>query len=222
MVLFGSYPHTASGSDKTPIQWRILQAADDALFLLSAYIIDGRPYHNEAVATTWRDCDLRRWLNHDFLNSAFSPAEQQRIRLTVCGGNGAESPDTTDRLFLLSVAEIKALTSVDSGPMQRRTLATAYAQAKHADGSGNVYVYDKGVEQDYIRLNGEKHGCSWWWTRTQLQIEGGRSARAAFIGPRSNIKSYGKVDLRRYGVRPALILEAPFSPLQDAEAGEGK
>ena len=69
-----------------------------------------------------------------------------------------------------------------------------------------LYVYDKGVEKDYVVENGEKRGCSWWWTRTQLQIQDGRSSRAAFIGPRGDVKSYGRVDLARYGVRPAIRL----------------
>jgi hypothetical protein len=90
--------------------------------------------------------------------------------------------------------------------MRRRTIATDYAKAKKADGC-YVYVYDKGVEQDYIVENGERRGCSWWWTRTQLQIEEGSSSRATFIGARSNIKSYGKVDIARYGVRPAIRLD---------------
>lgn len=205
LVTFGAYPHTANGKDRTPIQWRVLQNTGQALFLLSEYILDGKRYHHQAVDTTWRECDLRQWLNDEFICTAFSPEEQARILTTLCTDNGEGSPDTEDKVFLLSVAEVKAFTSPQDGDMRRRTIATAYAKVKKADGC-SVYVYDKGVEKDYIVENGEKRGCSWWWTRTQLQIEDGRSSRAAFIGARSNIKSYGKVDLAWYGVRPAIKL----------------
>ena len=56
IITFGIYPQTADGTDKTPIQWRVLQNAGDALFLLSEYIIDCKRYHNEAVDTAWRVC----------------------------------------------------------------------------------------------------------------------------------------------------------------------
>lgn len=206
MITFGTYPHTTEGTDETPIQWRVLQNTGGELFLLSEYILDSKRYHNQAVDTTWRDCDLRRWLNNAFLRIAFSATEREHIRTTTCTGNGEGSPDTQDTVFLLSVAEVKEFTSVQDGSMRRRTIATDYAKAKKADGC-YIYVYDKGVEQDYIVANGEKHGCSWWWTRTQLQIKDGSSSRAAFIGARSNIKSYGKVDLAMYGVRPAIKLD---------------
>lgn len=206
IILFGSYPHTTDGTDQTPIQWRVLHHTDDELFLLSEYLLDCRRYHNAAVDTNWRDCDMRQWLNNDLFERAFSREEQARIKMTRCTDNGEGSPDTEDKVFLLSVAEVRAFTVPQDGDRRRRTIATEYAKVKKADGC-SVYVYDKGVEEDYIIVDGEKRGCSWWWTRTQLQIEGGRSSRAAFIGARSNIKSYGKVDIARYGVRPAIKLE---------------
>lgn len=61
-------------------------------------------------------------------------------------------------------------------------------------------MYDGKVRDNYIIENGEEFGCSWWWLITQL----GSSSRAVFIGPRSSIRSYGRVNLARYGVRPAL------------------
>jgi hypothetical protein len=84
------------------------------------------------------------------------------------------------------------------------------APTAKADGC-RLYVYDKGLQRDYVVENGERHGCSWWWTRTQLQIRGGRSSRAAFIGARGDVKSYGRVNLRYYGVRPAVRLCMPVA-----------
>ncbi|MFN2139791.1 MAG: DUF6273 domain-containing protein [Candidatus Promineifilaceae bacterium] len=208
IITFGRYPQTAGGSDTTPIRWRVLQNSADELFLLSAYILDCRRYHGRYVDITWRDCDLRRWLNDEFYNAVFDGGEKDLIKTTRCTDNGAGSPDTVDQVFLLSVAEIKELTDPNDGTaaaIRRRTIGTEFAKVPKSDGC-RLYVYDKGVERDYIIENSQKRGCSWWWTRTQLQIQDGRSSRAAFIGARSNIKSYGRVDLPYYGVRPALKL----------------
>ncbi len=206
IITFGMYPQAADGADRTPIAWRVLHSSDEELFLLSEYLLDCKRYHCEYTGITWRDCDLRNWLNHEFFAAAFTAAEMERIKLTRCADNGEGSPDTDDKVFLLSVAEIKAFTDPKDGTssvIRRRAIGTDFAKVRKADGC-RLYVYDKGVEKDYIIQDGQKRGCSWWWTRTQLQIQDGTSSRAAFIGARSNIKSYGRVDLRYYGVRPAL------------------
>jgi hypothetical protein len=208
IITLGAYPQTAAGSDSTPIQWQVLHHSGAELFVLSRYILDCKQYHAEFIDTTWRDCDLRRWLNETFYPAVFTPAEKLRIQLTICTDNGEGSPDTQDHVFLLSVAEIQAFTDPKDGTsttIRRRAIGTEYAKIKKPDGC-HLYVYDKGVEKDYVVEHGEKLGCSWWWTRSQPQMQDGTFSRAAFIGARSNIKTYGRVDLRYYGVRPALKL----------------
>jgi hypothetical protein len=74
---------------------------------------------------------------------------------------------------------------------------------KKSDGC-HLYVYDKTVEKDYLVVDGKRHGCSWWWTRSQPQAENGLAWCAAFVGARGDVKSYGRVDIARYGARPAI------------------
>jgi hypothetical protein len=208
IIMFGVYPQRADGADRTPIQWRVLQSSGPELLILSEYILDCRRYHGAYTDVTWRECDLRKWLNEAFFHAAFNAAEKELVKTTRCTDNGEGSPGTEDEVFLLSVAEIKDFTDAQDGnttTIRRRTVGTPFAKVKKTDRC-HLYVYDKGVEKDYIIEDSEKHGCSWWWTRTQLQIHDGRSSRATFIGARSNIKSYGRVDLAWYGVRPALRL----------------
>lgn len=200
IMTFGSYPQTADGADRTPIKWRVLQNSGGELFLLSEYLLDCKRYHGEYVDITWRDCDLRTWLNDEFYNTAFNAAEKKFVRATRCTDNGEGRPDTEDKVFLLSVAEVKSLTDI-FGKDLRRAIGTEFAKVKKADGC-RLYVYDKSVSADYVTENGIKHGCSWWWSRTQL----GSSSRATFIGTRASIRSYGRVSLAVYGVRPALRL----------------
>lgn len=203
IITFGAYPQTAGGADNTPVKWRVLQHADGALFVLSEYIIDCKRYHPEFTGITWQNCGLRKWLNEAFYDAAFSASEKRQIITAFCTGNGENSPDTEDKAFLLSAAEVKAFTDTGDGNMKRRAAGTAFARAKKADGC-SLYVYDKEVEKDYIVENGEKQGCSWWWLRTRLHES---DSRAAFVGPRSSIRSYARVDLHRDGVRPALKIK---------------
>lgn len=207
IVTFGVYPQTADGADKTPIRWRVLQAVGNELFLLSEFLLDSKRYHSDDVDTTWQDCDLRKWLNDGFYNRAFTDTEKECIKTTHCADNGEGKPDTHDRVFLLGVAEAKTLTGrLDKhvSIMERRAVGTDFAKAKKADGC-RLYVYDKSVRDDYLTEDGTKLGCSWWWLRTQPD----NSSRATFVGTRASIRSYGRVNLPYYGVRPALKVNLP-------------
>jgi hypothetical protein len=209
IVPFGTYPQQADGSDRTPIQWRVLQHTGSELFLLSEYILDCKRYHGAYTAVTWRDCDLRQWLNETFFHAAFTDTEKAVITVTCNTDNGEDSPDTEDRVFLLSVAEVTHLTD-HLGKAFRRARGTPFAQLKKADGC-HLYVMDKKVETDYLREDGRTYGCSWWWLRTQgrLSDTGNDPSRAVFMGTRASIRHYARVNLTGYGVRPALRLNLP-------------
>lgn len=206
LITFGTYPQAADGADRTPIQWRVLQRSGSELFVLSAYILDCKRYHGAYTETTWRDCDLRKWLNDAFYHVAFNAAEQERIQTTRCTDNGEGSPDTDDQVFLLGVAEVIHLTD-ELGKDFRRARGTEFAKAGKADGC-HLYVMDKNVAADYIHEGGKTFGCSWWWLRDQgrLKDAGNDPSRAVFIGTRASIRHYARVDLGGYGVRPAIRL----------------
>jgi hypothetical protein len=185
----------------------VLHNSGSELFVLSATILDCKRYHGEFVDITWRDCDLRQWLNDAFYHAAFSAAEKGIVKAARCTDNGEGSPDTEDKVFLLSVAEVKELTDL-LGKDFRRARGTEFAKIKKADGC-HLYVMDKNVDTDYISEGGERYGCSWWWLRNQggLKDKGNDPSRAVFIGTRASIRHYARVDLGRYGVRPALKLD---------------
>lgn len=204
IVVLGTYPQTADGADQTPVKWRVLHNSGKELFVLSEYILDCRRYHGEYADISWRGSDLRKWLNDEFYDAAFNDAEKRIIQTSLCADNGEGSPDTEDKVFVLSVSEAKGLTDkLAQAPcsVRRRTIGTEFSKRKTNDGC-KLYVYDKKVREDYVIENDEPMGCSWWWLRTQPDL----SSRAYFIGPRSSIRSYGRVDLACYGVRPALKL----------------
>lgn len=206
-ITFGVYPQAAHGADQMPITWRVLHNAGEELFLLSAAILDCKRYHGAFVDVTWRDCDLRQWLNGAFYAAAFDSAEQGLIKTTRCTDNGEGSPDTDDNVFLLNIAEVKTATD-HLGKDFRRAIGTEFAKVKKADGC-HLYVYDKSVSEDYLTVDGAKQGCSWWWLRNQgrLKDQGNDPSRAVFVGTRASIRHYARVNRTGYGVRPALKLD---------------
>lgn len=207
-IAFGLYPQSEDGS-KLPIIWRVLEISGNKCFLLSEDILDCKRYHGKSADIgwrdspdiTWHDCDLRRWLNDEFYHTAFSAAEQEYILTTHRTDNGADSPDTEDKVFLLSVAELERLSELH-GKELRRAVGTDYAKLKKADGCC-LYVYDKSNKENYIVRDGKEAGCSWWWLRTR----GNKPSRAYFVGTGCSIRSYANVSLARDGVRPAIILQ---------------
>ncbi|MDR9853634.1 DUF6273 domain-containing protein [Paenibacillus sp. VCA1] len=210
IITFGTYPHSKEGME-LPIKWRVLQNSGRELFVLSEYILDCKRYHGKSaditwrdcVDMTWRDCDLRKWLNDEFYRTAFSDTEKERIKTAHCTDNGKGSPDTEDKVFLLSVNEIKALADTH-GKDLLRAVGTDFAKTKKPDGC-SLYEYDKANKDNYMVKDGEELGCSWWWLRTQ----GNKPSRVCFIGTGCSIRSYGNNSVAGYGVRPALMIQLP-------------
>ena len=153
---FGNY-YQENSSKKTPIEWLVLKKSGSKVLLISRYGLDCKQYHHALVDTTWENCDLRKWLNGEFLRNAFTAAEQKKIAVTklandsnteygTFGGNS-----TDDRVFLLSLAEAESFFKDDAA---RKCVPTPYEVGKggwHASASE-------------FFINGR--GCCWWWLRS--------------------------------------------------------
>ena len=154
IIPFGAYPQD-NDSFRTPIEWLVLDVKGNEALLISRYGLDCKQYLYKWVntTTTWENCDLRKWLNSDFLKSAFSNEESERILVSelknddnpefgTFGGN-----DTKDRIFCLSIAEAEQYFSSDE---DRQCRPTAYARNHRA------YV---------------KNDCCFWWLRSPSSIQ---------------------------------------------------
>ncbi len=122
-VTFGAYEqdgNAANGAED--IEWLVLDEKDGKSLLISKYVLDAKPYHSTKEAVSWQDCTLRAWLNDEFFKAAFSSDEQKSVAATelenyesplpTTAGVVAQSddfygPETTDKVFLLSVAEAR-------------------------------------------------------------------------------------------------------------------
>lgn len=131
-ITFGEYPATEDGK-LAPIEWNVLDKQDNKILVISKYGLDCQQYNTKNRAVTWNTCSLRRWLNNDFLTSAFSSGEQSIIvnsKITVeknrqytpkddgsefsdpdddpyFSYDAAPADDTIDKIFLLSTKEAK-------------------------------------------------------------------------------------------------------------------
>ncbi len=111
-ILFGSYPQSKNG-EKKPIEWQILAKEGNKLLLISKYVLDCQQYQNKREGNTWENSSLRNWLNSTFLNNAFSTEEQAQIEnITVSADKNPlydinPGNSTIDKVFLLSIAEVK-------------------------------------------------------------------------------------------------------------------
>ena len=159
---FGSY-YQENSSRKTPIEWLVLKKSGSKVLLISRYGLDCKQYYHEYyVDMTWENCDLRKWLNGDFLRNAFTAAEQKKIAVTKlandnnaqCGTFGGNS--TEDRVFLLSLAEAGSLFKDD---VARKCALTAYAVGKGAYKSDSNFIDGRGCCDWWLRSPG--NGQSW-------------------------------------------------------------
>ena len=190
-ITFGSYWQGLSKSEgKTPIEWRILAKDGNKALLISEYALDSKPYNDGLINTTWEHCTLRRWLNNDFLNNAFTAEEKQVIQSTyVTADRNSEystSPgnSTTDKVFLLSINEAEKYFHDNE---DRMCVPTTYAKA-----SG-------GWTGDSHTKNG-KPTC-WWWLRSP----GSLPNRAADVNRGGGVICGGdRVGCDLACVRPAL------------------
>ena len=112
-IYFGNYFQSdTSATKKEPIQWRVLSVHGNDAFLIADKNLDVQPYNTGNTSTTWEKSSLRKWLNTTFLNTAFTPAEQEAIMNTTV--DNANNPyfgtsggaTTTDKIYLPSLSEI--------------------------------------------------------------------------------------------------------------------
>ena len=185
IIIFGSYEQDNDlGNEKEPIEWIVLDKRDNQALLLSKYALDCFYYYGKFSSVTWETSTIRKWLNNDFLDEAFTSEQKASIlKTTVTADKNPKyktdpGNDTEDMMFLLSINEVERYLPDDSA---RRAQATAYAvsQGAFADKNGNAR----------------------WWLRSP----GYGSHYAAGVHPGGSIYFIGHdVNYGRDAVRPAL------------------
>ena len=203
-----------------PIEWRL---ADGNNLLIADLVLDAQPFNDSLYysdkgkrvngrmcyvfsdeemthpANDWEYSSIRRWLNDEFYNTAFSPEEQQIIldsELKDAHGflNIFEYNETTDKVFLPSLSEVN-----DS----KYYIAESY-EARRSDCSD--YAKCQGASS---KRNEDTYGfSSAWLLRSPGMHSGEISLVANYGGTQMNVNA-GSTNA---GIKPVLRAE-PLSSL---------
>ncbi len=217
-LVFGRYPQTITNEIK-PIQWVVLGKENGTALLLSRFALDCKKFHNEFKSVSWRDCDLRKWLNGDFYNTAFNDAEKRRIvdSKIITPGN----PDygtrgcgmTIDKVFCLSIREVwnyfgkpvpgnglYSMKNAEANSWQhseRSAVATPYAVKQGVAVWGNDSTYRDRTDEWW-------HDKCWYWLRSP----GYDDTFAACVNDVGAVYGSGTiVDVDDFAVRPAMRIK---------------
>jgi len=199
----GHYPYSEDG-DVQAIEWLVLDERDDGTAIaITRNDIDSRKYNDTLIDITWEKCDLRKWLNDDFLDRAFTAEERTFLRKVRIdnpnsdeyGTDGGNS--TEDRVFCLSTEELYRYFAVNTA---MRTVRTPYSRMA----TGKRLIYDH------------------WWLRTPGETQDraacvcsrceGRSMEAPYEGgwvvDCSNVREDLGEDVPEIlGIRPVICVD---------------
>lgn len=168
IITFGNY------------DWRVLDLQSDRVLLITEDMIGQRPYHNKAGNVTWKDCELRSYLNTEFYDT-FSESDKNHI-ITVINknpnnewydSNGGE--DSEDKIFLLSIEEVASKYFGDS------------SRLLYNPGKNQRYWFQRKDENNHNRRS-KFDGYGWWWW---LRSPGRDNKRAVYIWGDGNIGIQG-------------------------------
>lgn len=185
-VFLGTYEQDNNTSNgKEDIAWLVLEVKDGKALVVSKYALDCKQYNTSNTDVTWETCTLRKWLNNDFINAAFSSYEKAMIpTVTVSADKNSTNPGnaTQDQVFLLSITEANKYFGSDSA---RQCKPTDYAFANGA--------YFNSV-----------NGNCWWWLRSPGVTQYSAHS-AAYVHSSGGVYESGSdVDIGTSAVRPAM------------------
>lgn len=196
-----------------PIKWKILENNGKTLFVVADKVLDCKKYNETKREITWERSTLRSWLNScgseqnldgidyssgGFLQTAFTGKEKASIVRTnlinpanesykTAGGN-----DTTDSIFLLSIADV---ISEKYGFSANLNASTANRQATASD-----YACVMGITKS--PATGMEENCDWWLRMPGMYCyDGAYMNFSGYINQRGLLVSYEGI-----GVRPALYI----------------
>ena len=216
-----------------PITWRVLDPVSG--LIMSESILDSQPYNNfvlssgtvpeDGEAARWGDAgktyyagnyyysSIRKWLNEDFYNTAFTASQASNIRNDVMLNNDCVQPSYTqynapaskDKIFLLSCNEAKntaygfAEGSSQTADTARRAQGTDYSKCQ---GLGTVNT----TLPSY-------YGNSCWWLRSPGSI----SDYACYVDYAGQSDWFTNISYTDWGIRAACRLANLKSDISKSE-----
>ena len=173
-VKFGSYPQILNGSNQ-PIEWQVLSKESNKMLVVSCYGLEAKRF--DRGSNNWANSGIRKWLNGEFYNQAFTDQEKKSIE-----SSNLSDVETTDNVFLLSIEEVEKYFSDNE---LRLCKATEYAK------NNGAWVADS----SYINS-----GCGFWWLRSPRP---NYSDAVYYVDRDGDIRLSSVISVRHL-VRPAL------------------
>ena len=201
IITFGTYEQDNNlENGQEPIRWIVLSKNKSRLLVMSKYGLDAQPYNSVEEDVRWENCSLRKWLNEDFYNTAFSDEEKTKIQTKPIKNDknpfyetSTASADTQDKVFLLSIegatnAEYRFNADRTYNDDLRKCAPTFYAINR-----GGQLSDDDTAENLPAGL---------WWFRTVGQYE----YKAAYVIGRGYIRKDGWTVTNNYFIRPVISI----------------
>ena len=180
-----------------PIQWSIIDYnTDGEILLFSKYAIEVLPYDENAAncgeGVLWENCSLRKWLNEEFYDSAFTKDEQDEILNVTVENAKYVSPDAPSFEFFDQEECIFLLTYSEAD----RYLPNGHHGFLNC--TGTQYALQKGLEvKEVLELDDY---CDYWYRNPGYGNKPEASSRFSDY--------YGEsVDSTNIGVRPAMWVD---------------
>ena len=202
-----------------PLEWRVLDPKTG--FVICKNIIDSQAYSNITYNyenENWNDAEhthyandyatssIRKWLNDDFYNTAFSASQKANILTTELDNRAYstsysknDSETTYDKVFLLSWSEMQ--NTAYGFPAN-----TGTSSARQAKGT------------DYAKCQGLWADSSNECSIQRLRSAGNYSDYTCYVNSYGFPNYYWGVDITSYGVRPAIRI-SNLSSLDNTNTG---
>lgn len=183
--------------------WRVLSVKGDDAFLLAQRNLSCQPYNKGGGdSVSWKDCTLRRWLNRNFYNDAFSSDEKKAIRKTTVvnednpfyGTKGGKN--TKDKVYLLSIREVSNPDYGFHSIYDRRTETRVAYYTDYVE-----FNYFDDYDVDWL-FKGFLTSGAWW-----LRSPGCNSDYSSIVYEEGNVEEREDQDDEDVAVRPVLHLD---------------
>ena len=221
IVKFGCYEQDDNADNgKEAIEWYVLDASEDEMTLLAVNILDAMAFSSEQKILTWKESEIRQWLNEEFYNMSFDSSEQADIMTTLVKNDSGEN--TEDKVYLLSHQEFLAYFGVSADALQKMPSAKEneiqnlknlenldgriFAEGTKKALANGLWSWTEETTLGYLKFQNvdysSANGNSAWWLRT-----------ADGDGPSAHtIAANGDVDSPQYvdsidGVRPVIRIK---------------
>lgn len=199
-----------------PIEWKVLDY--DTGLIMCQTLIDSQPYTNYIdidmfnydfygdkdglyYANNYENSSIRKWLNNDFYNTAFSDDQKENIKETNISTPSYSvnysiynSSDVNDRVFLLSYGD---LLNINYG------FSTSVYNDEKRRISGTDYALSQGL------MSGSNPASSYY-----LRTAGNESRAVCSVSSDGYLETGNSADGTFYGVCPAMCIQNVYSELE--------